>query len=109
MTENSDKTYERGATLHSACECCEHAAAEIERQAARIRKLERALKPFADIPSVPLFPEGGLEMAKYFWTVIGTPDRRHFTQTDLVRARAALLREGDSKPPQPLDEHALIP
>lgn len=31
MTENSDKTYERGATLHSACLCCEHAADEIER------------------------------------------------------------------------------
>jgi hypothetical protein len=33
MTENSDKTYERGATLHSACECCEHAADEIARLA----------------------------------------------------------------------------
>lgn len=168
MTENSDKTCERGATLHSACLCCEHAAAEIERltarvhqledrleithawqctaddtelkrieippeerdsfpdgitcrdatiklleeqserQAARIRKLERALKPFAEIPSVPLFPEGGLEMATYFWTVIGTPDRRHFTQTDLVRARAALLRDEDSVDSQPLDGTAKL-
>jgi hypothetical protein len=29
MTENSDKTYERGATLHSACECCELLAIRI--------------------------------------------------------------------------------
>lgn len=167
MTENSDKTYERGATLHSACLCCEHAAEEIERltsrvqhledrleithawqctaddtelkrieippeerdsfpdgitcrdatiklleeqnerQAGRIRKLERALKPFADIPSVPL-TDGGTEMAKYFWTVIGAPDRRHFSQTDLVRARAALLRDADSVDLQPLDGTAKL-
>jgi hypothetical protein len=153
MTENSDKTYERGATLHSACLCCERAADEIERlaarvqhleerleiasawqctaddpelkrieippeerdsfpdgitcrdatiklleeqnerQAANIRVLKRALEPFANIPSVPLSPEGGLEMARHFWAVIGTPDRSHFTQTDLVRARAALQRD----------------
>ena len=29
MTENSDKTYERGATLHSACRCCELLAIRI--------------------------------------------------------------------------------
>jgi len=44
MTENSDKTYERGATLHSACECCEHAAEEIERLQAHIAVLEREVK-----------------------------------------------------------------
>lgn len=56
----------------------------------KIALLEAALKPFAGISSITLFPEGGMEMAKHFWTVIGTPDRTHFTQDDLVRARAAL-------------------
>jgi hypothetical protein len=29
MTENSDKTYARGETLHIHCFCCEHAADRI--------------------------------------------------------------------------------
>lgn len=60
---------------------------ELEAERARLRE---ALEPFADIPSVSLFPEGGMAMAKHYWAVIGTPDRSHFTQSDLVRARAAL-------------------
>jgi hypothetical protein len=55
-----------------------------------VERLKAALKPFADIPSVSLFPEGGVEMAKHYWAVIGAPDRSHFTQTDLIRARAAI-------------------
>jgi hypothetical protein len=165
MTENSDETYERGVTLHSACLCCEHAADEIERlrsrvqhleerleityawqctgedpelkrieippeerdsfpdgitcrdetiklleeqnerQAARIRVAKRALEPFANIPSLPL-NDAGTEMATYFWAVIGTPDRRHFSQTDLVRARAALQRDDGAEPSRPHDETA---
>lgn len=39
MTEHSDKTCERGATLHSACLCCEHAGEEIERLQTQIAEM----------------------------------------------------------------------
>lgn len=55
-------------------------------------RLREALEPFANIPSVPL-DDDGWAMAKHLWAVIGTPDRSHFTQTDLMRARAALQKE----------------
>lgn len=59
MTENSDKTYERGATLHSACECCEHAAEEIE----RLTKVVADLLSLGQIPAEDVarhFVEGEL-------------------------------------------------
>ncbi len=55
-------------------------------------RLREALEPFANIPSAPL-DDDGWAMAKHLWAVIGTTDRSHFTQTDLVRARAALHKE----------------
>ena len=51
-TANSDKTYERGATLRSACDCCEHAADEIERLRQRLDELEFVAKTLKDAEEI---------------------------------------------------------
>jgi hypothetical protein len=45
-TEQSDLTYKSGTTLHSECDCCEHAAkrlAEIEAELAEIKASTRRM------------------------------------------------------------------
>jgi hypothetical protein len=56
----------------------------------RALKLEEALLPFAKIPPVRAGSEDCSYEAVCYWTVIGHPNKCHFTKDDLERARLAL-------------------
>ncbi|HQT65948.1 MAG TPA: hypothetical protein PLO16_15725 [Acidocella sp.] len=55
--------------------------------AAAIRELQEALEPFAKIQLSSAFSDTDNE---HYWTVLGAPNRSHFTRQDILRARAAL-------------------
>jgi hypothetical protein len=78
------------------------AVSALEAQAAEIAELREALKPFAAIEPTILSagsslpweqPEEPLE-AKFYWVVLGSPNKVSFTDEDLLRARAKLQGSG---------------
>jgi len=83
-------------------ELCREAASALESLSAENAELREALKPFAAIEPTILSagssnpweqPEEPLE-AKFYWVVLGNPDRVSFTAEDLRTARAKLEGSG---------------
>ena len=77
-------------------------ARENKRLAAENAELREALKPFAEIEPTILSagsslpweqPEEPLE-AKFYWVVLGSPNKVSFTNEDLRRARAKIEGSG---------------
>lgn len=102
MTENSDKTYERGATLHSACACCEHAADKIEWRPLHVivglhieQRDDGGIRILTSVPGAYL---SGRDPAKVF------ADLGAVLQKCLIGNEHHLWCGAE-----PLDEHALIP